>query len=155
MKKSRIIIDLEPHLKEWLEKYAEGHYMSRNNVISEAVTMYKKSKEVNTVTKVSYQVIEDNGGGLHLAVLNGDDCIYFASGFEHYTDTSLQNNMTAVKMGIDPLASGWEGEEDPQGTYNDMTSHEYGWEIIADSDGVYPDKMGVSGKREFNIKEEE
>ena len=32
---------------------------------------------------LSYQVIEDNGGGLHLAVFEGEDCVYYASGLEH------------------------------------------------------------------------
>ena len=32
--------------------------------------------------RLSYQVIEDNGGGLHLAVFNGNECIWYASGYE-------------------------------------------------------------------------
>ena len=45
MKKSRIIVDLEPRLKDWLEKYAETHYMSRNHVLAEAAELYRKTKE--------------------------------------------------------------------------------------------------------------
>lgn len=30
----------------------------------------------------------------------------------------------------------------------------YGWEIVADNDGMYPDKMGCAACFEFGIKKE-
>ena len=57
MKKLRRLIDIEPDLLEWVESYAEAHYMSRNNVISDALKMYRKSKEEKTMQRVKlYQI---------------------------------------------------------------------------------------------------
>lgn len=35
-----------------------------------------------------------------------------------------------------------------------MLSFEYGWGIVADNDGIYPDKMGCAACLEFGIKKE-
>ena len=101
-----------------------------------------------------FQVIEDNGGGLHLAVFNcGDECIWYASGYEHNPD-SLQEEIAALRAGEDPR-DGWEVNlpegYTPQQLYDDLTSCEYGWEIIADDVGVYPERMGAAGQRAFGL----
>lgn len=50
-KKDRFIVDLEPELKEWLEKtvlklsYERGIKLSRNQVIAEALTLFKEHLE--------------------------------------------------------------------------------------------------------------
>lgn len=33
--------------------------------------------------------------------------------------------------------------------YDDITSFEYGWEIVADNDGLYPSLMGLAAQKEF------
>lgn len=77
-----------------------------------------------------YEVIEDNGGGLTLVVFN--------------------------KNGkVDNPVTDWDGNEDnPQAVYDNIVSFEYGWEIVADNDGMYPDKMGCAACFEFGIKKE-
>jgi hypothetical protein len=105
--------------------------------------------------KLSYQVIEDNGGNLYLAVFDdNDECIYFASGFEHDPD-NLQESIAALKEGSHPVADKWESDfpDDytPQQLYDDLTSDEYGWEIIADDAGVYPERMGAAGRMVFGL----
>jgi len=103
---------------------------------------------------LSYQVLEDNGGGLHLAVFNGDECIYYASGYE-YIPGNLREDITALQNGADPLQDGWESDlpdgYTPQQMYDNLTSYEYGWEIIADEFDTYPWRMGAAGRMAFGL----
>ena len=104
--------------------------------------------------KLSYQVIEDNGGGLHLAVFDGDECIYCASGYE-YIPGNLQEDITALQNGADPLQDNWEfylpDGYTVQQLYDELTSCEYGWEIIADEFDTYPWRMGSVGRAAFGL----
>ena len=114
-----------------------------------------KKKEVTIMAKtLSYQVLEDNAGGLHLAVFDGDTCIWYASGYEHSPD-SLQGDITALQDGGHPLQDGWESDlpdgYTPQQMYDNLTSYEYGWEIIADEFDTYPWRMGAAGQRAFGL----
>lgn len=100
--------------------------------------------------KTTYQAIEDNGGGLHLAVFDENDAIiYVHTGFE-FCPGDLAECIEQLKLGEDP--ANWEGnEDDPAGMYEDMTRGEYGWEIVADENGVYPAQMGFAARKEFGI----
>ena len=102
---------------------------------------------------LSYQVLEDNGGGLHLAVFDDDSCIWFASGYEHHPD-SLQEDIAALQDNH-PVADKWESNlpngYTAQQLYDELTSYEYGWQIIADDAGVYPERMGAAGQRAFGL----
>lgn len=100
-----------------------------------------------------YQVIEDNGGGLTLVVFGSNNNVeYLHDGYEH-NPGQLQQDLKALRDGDDP-ANDWEGNaEDPQAMYDNITSYEYGWEIVADNDGIYPDKMGAAARIEFNVKD--
>ena len=105
--------------------------------------------------KLSYQIIEDNGGGLHLAVFDEhDQCIYYASGLEYQDPTDVQDNLAALRAGDDPR-DGWEVNlpdgYTPQQLYDELTSYEYGWEIIADESATYPERMGAAGQRAFGL----
>ncbi len=105
--------------------------------------------------KLSYQVLEDNGGGLHLAVFGADgECVYYASGLEHSPD-SLHAAIEALRDGGHPLQDSWESDlpdgYTPQQLYDELTSYEYGWEIIADDAGVYPERMGAAGRMVFGL----
>lgn len=99
-----------------------------------------------------FQAIEDNGGGLTLAVFNENGNIeYLHSGYKYGTPGRLLEDLENLKNGDDPKID-WEGnEENPQCVYDDMTSFKYGWEIVADNDGMYPDKMGNAACIEFGI----
>lgn len=103
--------------------------------------------------KTKYQAIEDNGGGLMLAVFYGDVITYMHDDYE-YNVGQLSRDIENLKAGDNPLLD-WEGNvEDPQAAYDNVTSYEYGWEIVADQDGIYPDKMGRAAKIEFGIIDE-
>lgn len=102
-----------------------------------------------------YEVIEDNGGGLHLVVFGADDKVeYLHSGYEYGTSGRLINDLEALKNDDNPVED-WDGnEENPQAVYDNMTSFEYGWEIVADNEGIYPEKMGCAASIEFGIQRE-
>lgn len=64
------------------------------------------------------------------------------------------DDIQALKNGDNP-ATDWDGNENnPQAVYDNIVSFEYGWEIVADNDGIYPDKMGCAACLEFGIEME-
>lgn len=99
-----------------------------------------------------YQVIEDNGGGLTLVVFDENGYVeYLHNGYEYGTDGRLLEDLENLKSGDNPVVD-WEGnEENPQSVYDNITSYECGWEIVADNDGIYPEKMGYAARIEFGI----
>lgn len=101
-----------------------------------------------------YEVIEDNSGGLTLAVFNENGNVeYLHSGYEYGNPGNLMTDIILLRNGADPVRD-WEGnEENPQAVYDNITSFEYGWEIVADNDGIYPDKMGCAARKEFGLLE--
>ena len=105
--------------------------------------------------KLSYQIIEDGGGGLYLAVFDEQDrCIWYAGGYEYNPD-GLREDIAALKEGSHPVADEWEPNlpdgYTPQQLYDELTGCEYGWHIIADDAGVYPERMGAAGQRAFGL----
>jgi len=102
---------------------------------------------------LTWQVIEDNGGGLHLAVFDGERVIFYGHGYEHNED-GLRADLEALRNGADPRTDAWETPvDDPQVAYDDLTRHEYGWQVVADQDGVYYDRMGAAAQRVFGTGE--
>lgn len=103
--------------------------------------------------KKKFVIIEDNGGGLTLVVFDDNKpnkVSYLYTGYE-YILGKLTNDLIELANGADP--STWEGcEENPKEIY--IKSCEYGWEIIADNDGLYSSKMGAAGRLEFGIVKE-
>ncbi len=103
-----------------------------------------------------YRVLEDNNGGLHLAVFDGDgdECIWYASGYEHNPD-SLREDIAALRDGGHPLHDNWESNlpdgYTAQRLYNRLIVYGYCWEIIADDVGVYPERMGAAGRMVFGL----
>jgi len=121
---------------------------SQSEIVERAIR-----KELGLV-KLAWQVIEDNGGGLHLGVFEGKDVIYYNTGYEH-NEGGLKKDVTALENGDDPR-DGWEiptwivvEGRDFQSLYDELTSHEHGWRVVADQDGVYHDRMGAAAKRVF------
>jgi len=107
---------------------------------------------------LGYEVYEDNGGGLYLAVLRGDDCVYLGSDYEQ-TDT-LTDDLRAIERGADPIADGWEGNaDDPVDVYGYLTATHA--EIVA---SYYPDgcgdpernysRMGGAARRAFGVPQD-
>lgn len=106
--------------------------------------------------RVSYEVIEDNGGGLHLVVFDGDsDVIFYASGYEHMPD-NLRADIDALNNGAD--VSEWDTNgmtlEEMREAYDSLTAHEHGWAVVADDESIYPERMGVAAMLAFGIEED-
>ena len=104
--------------------------------------------------RLPYQVLEDNGGGLHLAVFGADgECVWYASGLERLRVADVQKMLQALRDGVNPVDDGWESDlpegYTPQLLYDELTGREYGWQIIADDAGVYPERMGAVGRYVF------
>ena len=106
---------------------------------------------------LSYQVLEDNGGGLHLAVFNGSECIWFSSGYQFLPADNLQADIKALQAGANPLQDGWETYipegYTPQRLYDEFTNFKWGWQVIADETGIYPERMGVAGRMAFELED--
>lgn len=110
---------------------------------------------MSKITRI--EALEDNGGGLHIAVFSGESCTHFFGGFEHggLNAPSMQDEIkSAAAHGV----MGWDGNaEDPAAEYASMTSHQYGWKLIAEWDGeltIYEDGMGVAGHRWARLPQE-
>lgn len=102
----------------------------------------------------NYKVIEDNGGGLTLVVFGRNGEVqYLCNGYQFMKKGSLVNDINALKNGEDP--SCWDGNvDDPQAAYDEINSFDFGFEVVADEDGIYPNKMGVAASLEFGIDEQ-
>lgn len=108
-----------------------------------------------------FEVIEDNGGGLILAIFNEKNEVeYIHSGYE-YNVGQLKNDLEELENGSNPATewdgncggSDWEFGNDPQALYDNITSFENGWEIVADNNGTYPNKMGNAARLEFGVED--
>lgn len=109
-----------------------------------------------------YEVIENNGGGLILVVFDENDKVeYIHTGYE-YIGGNLKEDIEALENGADPVKE-WEGNcggieyefgDVPQELYDNITSYDCGWSVIADNDGEYPNVMGEAGRREFGYLDE-
>ena len=106
--------------------------------------------------RLSYVVIEDNAGGLHLAIFRGNKCIWYGSGYERNLDR-LKEDINALQNRSDPVQEGWESDlpdgYTAQEVYDEITGCDYGWSIIADETNIYPEHMGVAGRIAFEIDE--
>ncbi len=115
------------------------------------VKMQKRISE-EKIDRVKWEVIEDSGGGLYLAVFDGDKCIYFTAGLEHYPE-NLKINLQALDNGENPTY--WDSypivDKTPQERYDDLTSWEYGWTIVATDAAIFPERMGASATKAFGF----
>ena len=106
--------------------------------------------------RLNYVVIEDNSGGLHLAIFRGNTCVWYGSNYQYNLDR-LREDITALRDGADPVRDGWESDlpdgYTAQEVYNEITSCDYGWSIIADEGNIYPNYMGVIGRIAFDLDE--
>jgi hypothetical protein len=107
--------------------------------------------------KYAYKVVEDNGGGLSLYVFWGGKVVYSHSGYE-YNHGQLTYDLDTLDAGTN--VKGWDGcEANPQESYDNITSYEYGWEVVVSGGSgnrhLHKARMGGAAMREFGVTEEE
>jgi hypothetical protein len=107
--------------------------------------------------KYTYKVVEDNGGGLSLYVFDGAKVIFAHTAYE-YSPGHLVLDIDALDSGSD--TSDWEGcEDDPQASWDSVTSQEYGWQIVANGGGgkhrLHKAVMGAAAQLEFAVSDED
>ena len=114
--------------------------------------------------KLPFQVMEDNGGGLHLLIFNEDrEPIYMSTNFEYNRGEltkALVEIMGETPTQIKTIISHWESSYnenswDIQEEYEKLTTDKIGVFTIVDNQGIYPALMGNAGAIEFKILEEE
>jgi hypothetical protein len=112
--------------------------------------------------KRTYQLIEDNGGSITVAVFDGDEVVYLASGFEGNSSEEMADAIHDLDMGesidswdgcIDVANAGFETlTEAYEKWFTPEAMRNGGWSIVADQDGIYPANMGNAAKTLFKIK---
>jgi len=63
------------------------------------------------MTKLAWQVTENNGGGITLYVWAGDRLIYAHAGYEYTEPQQLRDNLEELVSGAHPINDGWEGND--------------------------------------------
>jgi hypothetical protein len=103
--------------------------------------------------KQEWRLIEDNGGGLYLAVFENGKCVYFSSERERDI-VGLREDIQFLQNGGN--TDGWEinlpDGVSPEEAYEELVSHEFGWSLIADENAVHWDRLGKSGMKVFVLK---
>ena len=114
--------------------------------------------------KLPFQVMEDNGGGLHLLIFNEDlEPIYMSTNFEYNRGEltkALIEIMGETPSQIKTIISSWETSYDLNSwdimeEYEKLTQDKIGVFTIVDNLGIYPALMGNSGCIEFRVLESE
>ena len=87
-----------------------------------------------------------------LVVFATDESVeYVHIGYE-FIPGQLSEDLKALLEGANPSKE-WDGnEERPQEFYDNLISFEFGWKVVADNDGTYPEKMGTAASAEFRRK---
>ena len=109
-----------------------------------------------------YEIIEDDGGTITMFVWDENEkCVFGAvvlpedvkNCIEDVEDASAWDEDISLlesiqeEKGLDSI------EAARQAFYENITSYEYGWNTIADNDGVYSEHMGGAGKDDFGIED--
>lgn len=111
----------------------------------------------DAITRI--EALESNSGQLFLAIFSGDTCTHFFGEFQ-YGGTKAPSLQEEIAGALADGVEGWDGnDDDPQACYDGLTSHQYGWKLIAEwQDGelaVYEDEMGVAGRIWARVQDEE
>jgi hypothetical protein len=97
--------------------------------------------------KMTYQVIEDNGGGLFIFFFDGNDSVVLGVENLEFAQPGDLDNPSLSE------AKSWDSQLDnPQAHYDDITGRQFGYEVVADQHGVYPSRMGRAAQIIFRVE---
>jgi len=107
-----------------------------------------------------FDVFEDNAGGLSLFVFDGKGGIVYARDGYEELDVQLLLDVMELQRKGPQVAETWEQGDwsvEPRQLYWQLKTWAEGGaggaEIIADENGIYPDRMGVAGRRAFGLED--
>lgn len=127
-------------------------------------TYLQNLKSVIKNINLPFQVMEDNGGGLHLLIFDEDlEPIYMSSNFEYNRGEltkALVEIMGETPSQIKTIISSWESSYDEnswniQEEYEKLTQDKIGVFTIINNQEIYPALMGNAGAIEFRVLESE
>lgn len=96
----------------------------------------------------NYQVIEDNAGGMYLFFFGPDDQVILGVENIEYAQPGDLDQITLDE------ARTWDSQlTDPQAHYDELTSFDLGWSIVADQNGVYSTYMGRAARIVFGVED--
>ena len=105
-----------------------------------------------------YQIIEDNAGGLHCFVWAHGRIVWGCFNLEYLSPSDFGDTLAYIESPSADLAElrRWDSLYDnPRQAYDDLTSSEYGWQVIAANPGgkrkLWPWRMGAAGTLAFAI----
>lgn len=108
-------------------------------------------KNIATTQPTLVQAIEDNAGTLYVAIHRGEKTTHlFSTDRPDAWGAPMRDIIEAA--GQPDGASAWDGDaDDPQAAYDQLTSYQYGWKIVADwsPEGgydEYPNAMGANAR---------
>lgn len=101
--------------------------------------------------KHTYQVIEDNGGGLHLFIFDQNDkVIRGISNLEYLSHEDFMACINDLDNGSD--GSDWEGQYgDPQAIYDEFNSSDFGSEVVGNESRTWPERMGRAAQIAYGV----
>lgn len=108
----------------------------------------------------NYEIIEDNAGTITMFVRNEEGSLIFGSAVQ---PEDIQACIADVEN-----AAAWDEDtntleyiqaekdlenikEARKALYENITSYQYGWKLIADNNGIYTQHMGYAGKQAFGL----
>jgi len=107
-----------------------------------------------------FDVFEDNAGGLSLFVFDGKGGIAYARDGYEELDVQLLLDVMELQRKGPQVTETWEQGDwsvEPRQLYWQLKTWAEGGaggaEIIADENGIYPDRMGVAGRRAFGLED--
>ena len=110
------------------------------------------------MSKLEYQIIEDNAGGLHAFVWHAGKIRWGCGNLEYLSHADFEDTLTVIEQPQTTLRElqRWDSlYTDPQGVYDMLTTDAFGWRSIAVyGNGVrvqHTDRMGAAGKRAFGV----
>lgn len=104
--------------------------------------------------KNTYQVIEDNGGGLHLFIFDENNKVVRGfSNLEYLSHEDFMDCIDGLKNGDD--GSTWEGQyDDPQAIYDEFNESDFGSEVVGNESRIWPERMGRAAQLAYGIDED-
>ena len=104
----------------------------------------------------TYEYYEDNGGGLHLFVLDNGKVVDGITNLEfcpkgEWNDVKDDLNSDAVKA-----VRNWEGHMrdnnmDAAEVYAEVQASQYGYDLVCDNGKLFPDVMGAAARIYFDV----